>query len=418
MSVSRRKLNRTDSGYWLKKVKPRGGSYLIRFLEGDRRIWMTFPVSTKQVAAEQASQFFRRAEVIGFDAALREQRGETEKPSTIGRLIEAYTELAGSFIKPTSLADYSAKLRKIAADVAKLKPKTNKYDPKGEWRREVDQLPLSVLTESSIQSWISAFINPKGKNHEQQEAAKQSAVSFVRSARSFWSRDWLPKLAKVLTMPPNPWTNLVLPERSRSGYESSIDANALLAAALEELDGTDNDACRAIVLGLGAGLRRSEADMLTWDQFIPPGVDASGVASGAKLDIRPKEERSLKTKGSRGRVPLSPPLGALFERWRLEDASRNGFIIRESVTAKGRPYRAAAWPRVLVWLRAHGVRQEMAFHALRKEVGSILAQQHGIYAASKFLRHSSVNVTQAVYVEPRGEEAPTFEIRPQLQQAI
>jgi integrase len=87
------------------------------------------------------------------------------------------------------------------------------------------------------------------------------------------------------------------------------------------------------------------------------------------------------------------------------------------VTAKGRPYRAAAWPRVLVWLRAHGVRQEMAFHALRKEVGSILAQQHGIYAASKFLRHSSVNVTQAVYVEPRGEEAPTFEIRPRFQQA-
>jgi hypothetical protein len=211
---------------------------------------MTFPVSTKQVAADQASQFFRRAEVIGFDAALREQRGETEKPSTIGRLIEAYTELAGSFIKPTSLADYSAKLRKIAADVAKLKPKTNKYDPKGEWRREVDQLPLSILTESSIQNWISAFINPKGKTHEQQEAAKQSAVSFVRSARSFWSRDWLPKLSKVLTMPPNPWTNLVLPERSRPGYESSIDANALLAAALEELDVSDNDACRAIVLGL------------------------------------------------------------------------------------------------------------------------------------------------------------------------
>jgi hypothetical protein len=186
MSVSRRKLNRTDSGYWLKKVKPRGGSYLIRFLEGDRRIWMTFPVSTKQVAAEQASQFFRRAEVIGFDAALREQRGETEKPSTIGRLIEAYTELAGSFIKPTSLADYSAKLRKIAADVAKLKPKTNKYDPKGEWRREVDQLPLSVLTESSIQSWISAFINPKGKNHEQQEAT--SAVRVVRVARALRGR--------------------------------------------------------------------------------------------------------------------------------------------------------------------------------------------------------------------------------------
>lgn len=410
MNVSRRKLNRTDSNFWLKKVKPRGGSYVIRFLEAGRRVWVTFPVSTKHVAAEQASLLFRRAEVIGLDAALREQRGETERPATVGELISAYTELAGSFIKPASLADYSAKLRKIAADIAKLAPKSSKYHPNGEWRREVDQIPLSLLTEASIQGWISGFINPKGKSPEQQNAAKQSVVSFVRSARSFWSKDWLPKLSKILVIPENPWLNLVLPERTRAGYESSINANALLSEALEELDLTDNDACRAIVLGLGAGLRRAEADMLTWEQFIPASVDAAGIPSPAKWDIRPVGERTLKSQGSRGRVPLSPLLASIFERWRLDDASPQGFVLRESVASKGKAYRAAAWPRVIAWLRAHGVQQEMAFHALRKEVGSILAQQHGIYAASKFLRHSSVQVTQAVYVEPRGEEAPAFEV--------
>lgn len=66
----------------------------------------------------------------------------------------------------------------------------------------------------------------------------------------------------------------------------------------------------------------------------------------------------------------------------------------------GRHYRAdAVFTRLNTWLHKHGVTARKPLHELRKELGSLVTAQHGIYAASRVLRHSTVATTAAHYTD-------------------
>jgi hypothetical protein len=51
------------------------------------------------------------------------------------------------------------------------------------------------------------------------------------------------------------------------------------------------------------------------------------------------------------------------------------------------------------WLRKHGVKARKPLHELRKELGALVTAEHGIYAASRVLRHSNVATTAAHYTD-------------------
>jgi integrase len=53
------------------------------------------------------------------------------------------------------------------------------------------------------------------------------------------------------------------------------------------------------------------------------------------------------------------------------------------------------------WLRSHGVKTIRPLHTLRKEFGSVINRAHGIHAASRALRHSSIGITAEIYVDSR-----------------
>ena len=55
--------------------------------------------------------------------------------------------------------------------------------------------------------------------------------------------------------------------------------------------------------------------------------------------------------------------------------------------------------RVTAWLRAHGVTAKKPLHELRKELGALITSEHGIYAASRVLRHSDLATTAAHYTD-------------------
>jgi len=57
--------------------------------------------------------------------------------------------------------------------------------------------------------------------------------------------------------------------------------------------------------------------------------------------------------------------------------------------------------RLTNWLREHGVNGERPRHTLRKEFGSQICDRHGIYAASRALRHSDVGTTALHYLDKR-----------------
>ena len=66
----------------------------------------------------------------------------------------------------------------------------------------------------------------------------------------------------------------------------------------------------------------------------------------------------------------------------------------------GQNYRAGAtFDRLTAWLRKHGVTARKPLHELRKELGALVTAEHGIYAASRVLRHSNVATTAAHYTD-------------------
>lgn len=56
---------------------------------------------------------------------------------------------------------------------------------------------------------------------------------------------------------------------------------------------------------------------------------------------------------------------------------------------------------MIEWLRGRGLTARNALHALRKEFGSQICAQAGIYAASVALRHSSINLTREFYIHKK-----------------
>src|SRR5206468_12405392 len=53
------------------------------------------------------------------------------------------------------------------------------------------------------------------------------------------------------------------------------------------------------------------------------------------------------------------------------------------------------------WLQAHGVETKQPLHTLRKEFGSQVCAKHGIYAASRALRHADIAITSRHYLDKR-----------------
>ena len=177
-------------------------------------------------------------------------------------------------------------------------------------------------------------------------------------------------------------------------YQSRIDPAALLQSAKQDLFESDPEAFKALLLALGAGLRRGEIDRLLWRQ-----IDfTAGV-----IRIEATEAGGLKTEDSAGTVPIDVGLVSLLRGFKAK--ARGQYVLEEGsgVTASkpwGQRYRCAdVFSRLTQWLRSHGVQGAKPIHTLRKEAGSIIVTKAGIHAASQFLRHADIQVTSMHYAD-------------------
>jgi integrase len=158
---------------------------------------------------------------------------------------------------------------------------------------------------------------------------------------------------------------------------------------------------KAFLLGAFGGLRRREMDALTWDKVN---------AKRNLLLVEVSEHGRLKTEDSERELPLAPEaMEFLAQCQRLDRATREDFVIRgdHKVGQHSRTYRCKrVFVRLMSWLREQGVNDPKPIHYLRKLAGETLAEQAGIYAASSYLGHSSVKVTQEYYASGRPTVAP------------
>lgn len=411
---------KTSAAYWHPKVHKPGSSphYNVQIhYRGERH---RFPLETaeKAAAAERARERYLYLTAHGWPATLAHYKPKTvkqPKAATIGEWIEAVRATAE--YRPTTLTTYSQCLRQIAAGIENVTEQAAldeagqpKKDAKGRilmhsrfdhrsggraaWAASVEALPLTVLSAEAVQRWKVAYIAKGGDAPDVRRRAENSVTALIRGARSLFSAKARKYAAAGFSLPnPLPFADVDLPPKGKTGYQSKIDAASLIAAATEGLRG---EVFKIFCLGLLCGLRKREIDLLEWSQ-----VDFSK----GKIRIERTEHFEPKSEESVGEVDLDAELVALLRGW---SASATGpFVIESRRKPKHQNSRSNyrcgyLFKELYAWLRAQGVTARKPLHELRKELGAILANSHGIFAAKSMLRHSHISTTAAYYADKKG----------------
>ncbi|WP_035600644.1 hypothetical protein [Haloferula sp. BvORR071] len=154
------------------------------------------------------------------------------------------------------------------------------------------------------------------------------------------------------------------------------------------------DAFAILLLELGLGLRRNEADKAEWSWVIE-------MPDGRRfLEVRASGDFVPKSKQSRV-IPIDPVVWETL----LANKADERFIVpapkakpKRGSVKQSLVYRCEEAHRVLVvWLRKLGVTDPKPCHALRKEFGSYVATRFSLFHAQKLLGHSTPAVTSAYY---------------------
>lgn len=368
--------------------------YSVRLHHQGRREWVGLQTADLREAAKRAKRFHEVLKANGWDAAFRDLAPEQARifnrreTPTVGDLIREADARAVN-VKPATLRGYGNCLRQLAALVAGIEGDESRFDyrPGGglhAWRAAVDAVSLADLTPRAVEAAGAAYVKSKGAT----DSAKRTLAAMLRQARGFWSR----KLRRVLPFDelPNPFEGVIIESPRPPRYLASFDSTALVTAARAELRDADLECWKALLLTLGAGLRRGEADRLQWAHvdFVRGVVKVLGG----------------KTRDSSAEVPLSDEATRELERLKKEAAGL--YVLegrpRSAGNEKRRTYGAqATWDRFIGWLKDHGVDATTPSHALRKEAGSLVNAAAGIHAASRFLRHAGITITAQHYLDDR-----------------
>jgi integrase len=181
-------------------------------------------------------------------------------------------------------------------------------------------------------------------------------------------------------------------------YHSGFDLEAVVGAALDELNDSDPEALKIILLAATCGLRRAEIDALGWEAFN---------FARLILHIEPNEHFQPKSEDSIGSIDLEARVAEFFQR--LKAKAMGSFVVQSELRPKATNATYASYrcqtifERVTRWLRKHGVRGEKPLHQLRKEFGSRICDRYGIYASSRMLRHGDVATTAAHYLDKKAK---------------
>lgn len=181
------------------------------------------------------------------------------------------------------------------------------------------------------------------------------------------------------------------------------------------------DAFLILLLEIGLGLRRNEADKAEWAWIIETPD------SRKYLEVRASDGFTPKSKQSRI-IPIDPLIWETLK----EMKSDTKYIVpaptskpRRAATRRSTVYRCEEAHRVLVaWLKKAGITDRKPCHALRKEFGSYIATRFSLFHAQKLLGHSNPAVTSAYYasltdlpeISPSKMGHGTVRIDPQPQQ--
>ncbi len=412
--------SKTHSEYWRSRILRRSfpdrdgksciaPEYSVRMRHLGRDTYFNLATPIQAAAADKARDIYVYLLANGWDDTLAKFKPSVTPKAdscTVGEFIADVLER--SHLKAITVRRYAVKLRKMAADVAKLDAglksadKRAKYDyvngGQKKWLARVDGVSLDVLTPETVNTWRNAYVAKAGSDPIARKSAERSAASYLRCARSLFVPDVTSALKVAL--PPNPFAGVKLKDPGPQRYRSEVSAEWLLTAAEGELRDSRPQLYLALVLCLWGGLRRKEADLLTWPQI---NFDAGLLTICRTAHFEPKTEESQR------QVDLAPQaldvLRSFLPGPTEEKKAKSEFVLDgtdPNPAATYDFYRCdCTWRDLNLWLRAKGVHQRKAIHSLRKESGSLIASEFGIEAARQHLGHRDISTTSSHYVAKR-----------------
>ena len=375
----------------------------VRLQHLGRREAFALGSANASVSAIKAKEIATFLDANGWDATLAKFKpGVAAKADicTVGEFLADVKER--SHLKPMTVRRYAVKLRKMVADITKVdagakgRAKRAKYDyvsgGRNAWLAKVDGQSLDVLAPEAVNGWRTRYVTKAGNDPVARKSAERSAASYLRCARALFTPD-VTAMLKV-KLPANPFAGVKLKDPGPARYHSEINPEWLLACAGRELREQRPQLYLALFLCLWAGLRRKEADLLTWTQ-----IDLKK----GHLHVRRTAHFEPKTEESQRTIDLS--IAAVDVLRSFKKGSASEFVLdgaQPNLAATYDYYRCdCIWRDLVSWLRTKGVRQQKAIHALRKESGSLIASSDGIEAARQHLGHRDIRTTSAHYVDKK-----------------
>ena len=373
----------------------------VRLAHLGRRGWFNLDTANQAAAVVKARDIHLSLVATGWETTLAKYKPATPTKTTVCTLGEFLTDVAKrSHLKPATVRQYGVRLRKLVGDIAELekglsaKARRRKHDyvngGHSAWIAKVDSQALSRLSLESVSAWRNNYVAKAGTDPLKRKSAERSAATVLRCSRALFSPDILSVLKVVL--PPSPFAGVKLKDPGPQRYHSAVNPEWLLICAESELRQQHAQQYLALVLCLWGGLRRKEADTLTWAQI--------DFAAG-QIHIRRTEYFEPKTEESQRVVDLAPAVLDILRGFK--EGSQSEFVLDggdANPAATYDYYRAdCTWRELHAWLKSHGILQQKAIHALRKESGSLVATSFGIEAARQHLGHRDIRTTSAHYVQ-------------------
>jgi integrase len=399
-------VGKNSANYWIRRLfKPVNSEgvesphFSMKVQYKGRRVAFTLGTGNKTAAAAKAALIYNDLLALGVEGALTKHRPkiEGEQVATVGEYLKAAQAVMD--VRGSTFAVYSIALRRVAGDILRSRAQRKaKVKAKRLAREKVEQASLSILTPEAVQKWRLAFLARVDGDARKGRAARISANFVVRQARSLFAPR-IVKFLKALRLPdPLPFSGVEMFPRESMRYVSKIDAGEILRKARGELAEQAPAQFLVILLGIAAGLRRGEIDRLPWNH-----IDFRK----RQIFVEDTEAGAVKSSDSRGAVDIDEKTIELLRGFHAKADTKFVIDAPQAEEAEfsrpwGQRYRCSSvFEKVNAWLRANGVEGNKPLHTLRKEAGSMIATQHGIFAAAQFLRHSDIKVTAEHYADKK-----------------
>jgi len=376
-----------------------------------RREFFNLGTPNRAAATAKARDVYLSLISSGWEATLQKFKPDmifAKDGCTVGEFIDEARAVSG--LKPVTFEIYARKFRTLVAGVFHIDCGKAKHDYKNggykAWLNRVHACRLDRLTPEKVNEWkvqeLKAAKSPLALKH-----ANVTLRSVLLSSKALFSAN-IRKHLRLRLPSPLPFDGVTLPEIGKSRYKSEINPAILLQQAKRELaEGWKGEGqalnprpelFKIVLLALGAGLRRDEIDKLQWQQI---KWDKSIIR------VETTEHGGTKSTDSEADIDVDPGLLEILEDYMPKPGKGSPFIIQSPIEPRANAvsyhhYRCdRQFKELILWLREKGIRARNALHALRKEFGSQICAQAGIYAASVALRHSTITITRDYYLDKK-----------------